>query len=125
MNIFKKVKEVVNFYIIDNMMIININNKKMNMKFIFTDNNNNDNDKIINILKQSLIDIKNEISIENKQIKIIFEVEELTNSEELIMNILNKIKNTKLINKDNIFEYVLTNNGIVHMGEDKFSNYFL
>jgi hypothetical protein len=123
MNIFKKVKEVVNFYIIDNMMIININNKKMNMKFIFTDNNNND--KIINILKQSLIDIKNEISIENKQIKIIFEVEELTNFEELIMNILNKIKNTKLINKDNIFEYVLTNNGIVYMGEDKFSNYFL
>jgi hypothetical protein len=123
MNIFKKVKEVVNFYIIDNMMIININNKKMNMKFIFTDNNNND--KIINILKKSLIDIKNEISIENKQIKIIFEVDELTNFEELIMNILNKIKNTKLINKDNIFEYVLTNNGIVHMGEDKFSNYFL
>ncbi len=31
MNIFKKVKDVVNFYIIDNMIIINIKNKKMNM----------------------------------------------------------------------------------------------
>ena len=123
MNIFKKVKEVINFYIIDNMIIININNKKMNMKFIFTDDNNNY--KIINILKQNLIDIKNEISIENKQIKIIFEIEELTNFEDVIMNILNKIKNTKLINKDNIFEYVIDNNGVIYMGEDKFSNYFL
>jgi hypothetical protein len=123
MNIFKKVKDVVNFYIIDNMIIINIKNKKMNMKFIFTDNNNNY--KIINILKQNLIDIKNEISIENKQIKIIFELEELINFEDVIMNILNKIKNTKLINKDNIFEYVIDNNGVIYMGEDKFSNYFL
>ena len=123
MNIFKKVKDVVNFYIIDNMIIINIKNNKMNMKFIFTDNNNNY--KIINILKQNLIDIKNEISIENKQIKIIFELEELINFEDVIMNILNKIKNTKLINKDNIFEYVIDNNGVIYMGEDKFSNYFL
>jgi hypothetical protein len=123
MNIFKKVKDVVNFYIIDNMIIINIKNKKMNMKFIFTDNNNNY--KIINILKQNLIDIKNEISIENKQIKIIFELEELINFEDVIMNILNKIKSTKLINKDNIFEYVIDNNGVIYMGEDKFSNYFL
>jgi hypothetical protein len=123
MNIFKKVKDVVNFYVIDNMIIINIKNKKMNMKFIFTDNNNNY--KIINILKQNLIDIKNEISIENKQIKIIFELEELINFEYVIMNILNKIKNTKLINKDNIFEYVIDNNGVIYMGEDKFSNYFL
>jgi hypothetical protein len=123
MNIFKKVKDVINFYIIDNMIIINIKNKKMNMKFIFTDNNNNY--KIINILKQNLIDIKNEISIENKQIKIIFEIEELINFEDIIMNILNKIKNTKLINKDNIFEYVIDNNGVIYMGEDKFSNYFL
>ena len=123
MNIFKKVKDVINFYIIDNMIIINIKNKKMNMKFIFTDNNNNY--KIINILKQNLIDIKNQISIENKQIKIIFELEELINFEDVIMNILNKIKNTKLINKDNIFEYVIDNNGVIYMGEDKFSNYFL
>jgi len=123
MNIFKKVKDVINFYIIDNMIIINIKNKKMNMKFIFTDNNNNY--KIIKILKQNLIDIKNEISIENKQIKIIFEFEELINFEDVIMNILNKIKNTKLINKDNIFEYVIDNNGVIYMGEDKFSNYFL
>ena len=123
MNIFKKVKDVINFYVIDNMIIINIKNKKMNMKFIFTDNNNNY--KIINILKQNLIDIKNEISIENKQIKIIFELEELINFEDVIMNILNKIKNTKLINKDNIFEYVIDNNGVIYMGEDKFSNYFL
>jgi len=123
MNIFKKVKDVVNFYIIDNMIIINIKNNKMNMKFIFTDNNNNY--KIIKILKQNLIDIKNEISIENKQIKIIFELEELINYEDVIMNILNKIKNTKLINKDNIFEYVIDNNGVIYMGEDKFSNYFL
>jgi hypothetical protein len=69
--------------------------------------------------------IKNEISIENKQIKIIFEIEELINFEDIIMNILNKIKNTKLINKDNIFEYVIDNNGVIYMGEDKFSNYFL
>ena len=123
MNIFKKVKNVVNFYIIDNMIIINIKNKEMNMKFIFTDNNNNY--KIIKILKQNLIDIKNQISIENKQIKIIFELEELINFEDVIMNILNKIKNTKLINKDNIFEYVIDNNGVIYMGEDKFSNYFL
>jgi len=93
------------------------------MKFIFTDNNNNY--KIIKILKQNLIDIKNEISIENKQIKIIFELEDLINFEDVIMNILNKIKNTKLINKDNIFEYVIDNNGVIYMGEDKFSNYFL
>jgi len=123
MNIFKKVKDVVNFYIIDNMIIINIKNNKMNMKFIFTDNNNNY--KIIKILKQNLIDIKNEISIENKQIKIIFELDELINFEDVIMIILNKIKNTKLINKDNIFEYVIDNNGVIYMGEDKFSNYFL
>jgi hypothetical protein len=123
MNIFKKVKDVINFYVIDNMIIINIKNKKMNMKFIFTDNNNNY--KVINILKQNLIDIKNEISIENKQIKIIFELDELINFEDVIMIILNKIKNTKLINKDNIFEYVIDNNGVIYMGEDKFSNYFL
>jgi len=123
MNIFKKVKDVVNFYVIDNMIIINIKNKKMNMKFIFTDNNNNY--KIIKILKQNLIDIKNDISIENKQIKIIFELDELINFEDVIMNILNKIKNTKLINRDNIFEYVIDNNGVIYMGEDKFSNYFL
>jgi hypothetical protein len=123
MNIFKKVKDVINFYVIDNMIIINIKNKKMNMKFIFTDNNNNY--KIIKILKQNLIDIKNDISIENKQIKIIFELDELINFEDVIMNILNKIKNTKLINKDNIFEYVIDNNGVIYMGEDKFSNYFL
>jgi len=123
MNIFKKVKDVINFYIIDNMIIINIKNKKMNMKFIFTDNNNNY--KIIKILKQNLIDIKNDISIENKQIKIIFELDELINFEDVIMIILNKIKNTKLINKDNIFEYVIDNNGVIYMGEDKFSNYFL
>ena len=67
----------------------------------------------------------NEISIENKQIKIIFEIDELINFEDVIMNILNKIKNTKLINKDNIFEYVIDNNGVIYMGEDKFSNYFL